>query len=304
MRILLTGATGFLGRHLTRGLVAAGHEVVALVRNAERGQALASLADQIQVLTLDRHDPRQVCAQEPNLDTVIHAATHYGRGADRRDVLEVNVALPLALIDGLQERGGGTFINTDTCFNKHPGSYRYLAAYTTSKQHLLEWLRLAADGGDLAIANLRLEHPYGPGDAQTKMVTAMIRRCLDREEVIALTPGEQQRDFIYIDDVVRAYLTVLDHGLPRPGELVEYQVGRGETASIRELMAIIVELCGAPTRLDFGALPYRDNEIMRSVADLRALRALGFDARVALREGLARTIAAAREVMAAEAASG
>ena len=291
MKVLLTGATGFIGSHLLRGLLRDAHDVLLLKREDSQTRRVDDILDRCHVYDTNRTELADVFAAHPDIDAVIHAATSYGHNEPLSATLSTNVLFPLKLLEAFaQAVRGGVFINTDSCFTKNPLDCQYLRSYTKSKKQLLEWARLALDGAPVALINMRLEHPYGPEDAVGKFVPHIIQQCLSEVSHIDLTAGEQKRDFIHVNDVVDAYLTVLRNDLPLPGEYREYEVGNGSAITIRELVETIRRLSGARTRLNFGALPYRAGEIMHSAADISGLASLGFKPSIDLEAGLFATL--------------
>ena len=119
----------------------------------------------------------------------------------------------------------------------------------------------------------------------------MIKSCLANVPHLDLTAGEQKRDFVFIDDVVAAYSVLLQKAGAEQGTFQEYGIGSGLAVSIREFVETAHEVACSTTRLNFGALPYRSNEIMHSAADTVPLESLGWSCHVNLREGIRRTIA-------------
>src|SRR5207302_3860168 len=103
--------------------------------------------------------------------------------------------------------------------------------------------------------HLAMENFYGPGDDASKLVESLSRQMLAGAARIALTKGEQRRDFLFIDDAVSACLTCLDRAAEIPAHQI-VPVGSGESISIRELAEMLRRLAGAKTVLDFGALAY------------------------------------------------
>jgi nucleoside-diphosphate-sugar epimerase len=291
MKVLVTGATGFLGSHLTLALVRRGDQVVVL----KRGRSdLARLRDVLGALALydaGGDGVERLLAEHGDLAAVVHAATCYGRDGEPDDVVfEANTAFPLRLLQQAARRKVPLFVHTDTCFNTGPLRYTYLKSYSLSKRQFTEWGEHFATRGDIYFVNLKLQHPYGPGDAPGKFVPSVLRQLLDNVESLRLTPGEQKKDFVYVEDVVAALLLVLG----RSGELVapfqEYECGSGEAVSIRQFVETAHALTGSRTRLLFGALPYREHEIMYSCADTAALRELGWAPRYGLEQGLAQAL--------------
>ena len=111
--------------------------------------------------------------------------------------------------------------------------------------------------------------------------------------LIELTHGEQTRHFVHVNDVVAAFLCLLDHAALFGNGLSHYEVGALTPLSIREFVLrakVLTE--NRDTELRFGALPYRDNEVMHPVVDLAPLNALGWSPQISLDVGLAHTIRA------------
>jgi nucleoside-diphosphate-sugar epimerase len=279
--ILLTGATGFVGGHVARTLAAAGWQVHAAARPTSDTTGLAGLvtwhaADDI---------PNDLLA---TVRAVVHAATNYGRGNDPPSTLVAdNTLFPLRLLERAVAANVPVFVNTDTCFTTE---YKYLRPYTLSKKQFVPWGRILCDGTRTKFVNLVLQHPYGPGDRPAKFVPAMIRECLTSTGEIKLTPGEQKKDFIYVGDVAAAYRLVLDKAADLPTGFSEFEVGSGAAVSIRHFVETIHRLTTSKARLKFGALDYRDGEIMFSQADNSRLADLGWSPRTSLEDGLTRTI--------------
>ena len=231
-------------------------------------------------------------AQGP-LHAVVHLATAYGHDGTLADVVESNLLLPARLLDLCRTAGCSQFINADTFFGKPQFDYPHLPAYIRAKRDLIGWAGLAcAAQPRLHFSNLRLEHVYGEGDGPRKFVPDLIARLQRHQPDIALTPGDQTRDFVYVGDVAQAFACLLDHGDSLPVGVTEYEVGRGIPATLRELVETARKVTASPSRLDFGALPHRPGEIMASAADTRRLAALGWQPATALEDGLLRTAAA------------
>lgn len=296
MKILLTGVAGFLGSHLAHALVNQGHDVIGLKRRSSDVSRLATLKGALRLF--DREGGLEnLIANHPDLDLIIHAATSYGnQGESLSEILSSNVIMPLCLMELVQARKNLKFINTDTFFCKADEGYEYLADYVFSKKLFYQLGSKFAQKNQCAFVNVRLEHMYGPGDSQAKFITSIIKQMLESAPEIKLTPGGQLRDFIYIDDVVSAYLTIINSPevLAKSG-VSHFELGSCAVCSIKELVLIAHELIGSKSKLLFGALAYRENEIMSSRANLQELQKLGWCSRVDLKTGLKNVIASLQQ---------
>lgn len=139
--------------------------------------------------------------------------------------------------------------------------------------------------------NIALEHFYGPFDDESKFTTMIFHKLMRGELSIDLTPGDQKRHFIYIDDVVRAFYCILDKLDNLPPGFSSFEVSTEQSISIREFVLLATSIIGnASTQLNFGAIPYRANELMDSRTDISALKALGWRPKVSLEKGIQLTI--------------
>jgi nucleoside-diphosphate-sugar epimerase len=130
---------------------------------------------------------------------------------------------------------------------------------------------------------------YGPSDDPSKFTTHVLNTCHRNEPTLKLTPGEQKRDFIYIDDVVSAYSTLIEQRT-KLSIVVDIEVGSGIAPTIREFVLSIHKLTASKTELQFGALPYRPNEPMYLKADISQMKSLGWQPKFNLELGLRRTL--------------
>ncbi len=140
------------------------------------------------------------------------------------------------------------------------------------------------------LVNVRLEHFYGEFDDDSKFTSNVIRSCLKNEPLIKLTAGEQKRDFVYIDDVISALCLIIDHTYKTENSFEEYEVGSGESISIKDFVQIVKELTKSESILDFGAVPYRKNEDMELKAKTQAIEQLGWSKFYNLETGLKKVI--------------
>jgi CDP-paratose synthetase len=296
-RVLLTGATGFLGSHLLDGLLQRGFGVALLKRSRSSTARIAAQIPQVSVHDLDRV-PLESAFEGEQIVAVIHAATSYGRkGEQVSDVVAANVVLGTKLLELAAAFGVRTFVNTGTFSAKGGELPDGLATYVATKRLFSELGARMAVASGVTFVELVLEHVYGPRDDVTKFVPSLLQALIENRPAFDLTRGEQRRDFVYVGDVVAAYLRVLERRADLSAGLTHrFEVGSGEAVALAEFVRLAREVAGSRTELKFGALPYRAGEPMHSVADLDPLRRLGWEPTVGLRQGLERCVAAVRQV--------
>ena len=283
---LVTGATGFLGSHVVKKLLAEGQKVVILKRSFSNTKRLATELSKVKSYDIDKLDDFADVFKEQHIDVVIHTATCYGRqGEAVEQIYDVNLKFPLKLLELALRFNTDTFFNTDTILSK------YLNWYALSKKQFSEIGQQFAHMGKINFIDAKLEHMYGEDDSNTKFVTFMLEALQNNQDELKLTAGEQRRDFIYVDDVVEAYWKILT-SQSNDKKYQQYEVGTGKTISIKELVMLAKSITKSQIKLVFGAIPYRENEIMNSKANVESLLNLGWQAKVDIETGIRKIVGA------------
>lgn len=276
--IAVTGATGFLGRHIVRALIDGGWSVRAIARPAARRAVLADLP-----LSWYATDDAGLAQAVAGATAVVHLATCYGRAGETLGaVLEANYVLPIRLMGAAQAAGVPRALIAGTALP------RTLSPYALAKHQAGEWAPLFPS---LATTSLDLQHFYGPGDDVGKFTARVITACA-RGEGLDLTDGTQERDFIYIDDAVAAILAVLNSQAAPP----TVAIGSGRAMPVRSFVEAVHARTGRRSALRFGAVPTRVGEPDRLVADTTELRRLGWQPTTDLDVGITHCLAALKDV--------
>jgi nucleoside-diphosphate-sugar epimerase len=287
MKVLLTGATGFLGSHLLKKMLKTDFQVVILKRSFSDTSRIDDVLDDVNLTVFDSDKiEADTVFKENNFDAIVHVATEYGRNnTSIYKILETNLILPLKLVELGIKYNVKAFINTDSYFNKENTTYSNLLNYSLSKKSLLIWLKQLSK--HIKVANVVLEHIYGPYDSNTKFVENLIQQvAIHKVNRVSLTHGHQKRDFIYVDDVTDAYITILHHVVNHDIAYNLFEIGTGNSIEVRELACLIKKISNSNTELGFGDIPYRSDEIMDSKASISHHTELGWNAKISLEEGI------------------
>lgn len=281
--VLVTGATGFIGRALVRRLVGQGARVTALVKEKPGELRHGDVPDGVEVLEVDLRYAagvkRAVEAASPAW--VVHLAA-------------IGVSDPfLPIAEAL--RG-----NLDTTLNllkavcgkcrvlvaRTPGEIECLNPYAASKAAAWQICRMFQRAEGWPILGVMPFQVYGPGQPERAVLGAALKAARSGEN-FPMTSGEQQRDWIYIDDVVDGILAAASTSAVE-GETIE--LGTGISTPVRDVVLKLFELVGAGRAL-VGALPQRPGEAPKQIADAERTRRLtGWRAKVGIEEGLRRLI--------------
>lgn len=283
MKILLTGATGFIGRQLLSVFIQEHHQVIITKRADSDLEGLFHHIEKIQVWDIDKSGISNIFGDHLDIDAVVHAATDYGYDATiPTKPFQANENFPMQLMTLAIQHQVKLFINLDTFFNSGKSNYDYLKAYTMSKRHFQEWGQYCGELKRIAFVNLRLFHVYGANDNTNKFIPTIVRRCLAGEQ-IDLTNGEQQRDFIHVDDVAAAVSFIIKTKIILGYH--HYDIGTGRPVRIRDFVELVNNVCANGAILNFGALPSRQYEPV-DVADTDGMNALGWRPRIDIKQGL------------------
>ncbi len=296
-RVLVTGATGFIGRHALAPLVASGFDVHAVTSGPlptpaakDRGRATWHRAD-----LLSAGDADELLAAVRPTD-LLHLAWYAEHGRFWTSTENLRwVAATLELVQAFARHGGRRAVLAGSC-----AEYRWGAPgpcveattpldpatlYGTCKRatHAV----LAASAGELGIelAWGRVFFLYGPHETPTRLVASVIRSLLAGEPA-KTSDGRQIRDFLHVSDVACAFAALL-HGSATGA----VNVASGEARPLRDVIDAIGAATGRPELLDVGALPARANEPDELYADIARLRdEVGFTPALGLADGVARTV--------------
>ncbi len=281
--ILLTGGTGYLGSKILKKLADEGYNIILLKRSFSNPVRIKEYLKKIRFYDVDRI-PLETIFSENSIDMVVHCATNYGRREnDPLQVIEANLLLPLKLLELGKKYRIKCFINTDTILDKR------INYYSLSKKQFKDWLFVYKQ--DFTCINVALEHFYGSGDDATKFVTYIVHNLLKNVDKINLTKGEQKRDFIYIDDVVSAFLKIIASSDKFGQDFYEFEIGTRNPLSIKEFVELAKQLSGNKhTFLNFGAIPYRESEVMIYHVNTSEISKLGWRCEYTIEEGLKKMI--------------
>ena len=287
MKILLTGASGFLGSALARHWRNTGNQVALLLRPTSQLHRMRGLDASFDIgrCTTDAEVDAFVRKVQP--EVVVHTACAYGRqGEPSLQLFDANLRFGLLILQALQHSAQPvSFINTGSALAPE------ISPYALSKYQFAQWGRMLATQSmeKLRFVNVLLQHMYGPGDDASKFTTHVLHACQRNDPVLKLTAGEQARDFIYIDDVVSAYDTLLTQR-HQVDAVLDIEVGSGVAPTIRQFVETAHRLTASRTELLFGALPYRANEAMHCLANVERIKKLGWEPAYDLNAGLKKTI--------------
>jgi UDP-glucose 4-epimerase len=299
-RIFITGAGGFIGSHLARRLLDEGAQVHILAR---KGGSLWRIKDRVDRLVMwdaDINDcttlRTNLCNADPQIVFHLAAQVDVSRSWDLvGPMINNNLMGTINLLSALRECRLESFIYTGSSeeYGTSPSPLGEdqredpLSPYSFSKLASSYFCQMAAKIFDLPVTIVRLFPVYGPFQEGSMFIPSAIRELLLQKE-FAMSPGDQTREFNYIDDIVEAFLRI---ALCRDAHGEVFNVGNGIPYRVKEVIDIIQRLVGGDSTVTIGALPYRKGEGMECFCNNQKLKSLtGWSPKVSLEEGLRVTI--------------
>lgn len=288
-RVLVTGATGFVGRHALAPLLSAGHEVHAMARArpaAGRNAVRWHSADLLAAGTAER------VVAEARPDVLLHLAWYAEHGRFWTSTENVRwVEGSLALLRAFAAGGGRRAVLAGTCAEydwaqdgclSEDSALSPATLYGAAKRGLHEVAQAFAEQVGFGLAWGRIFFLYGADEAPGRLFASVARALLSGEPA-RTTAGTQVRDFLHVEDVGAAFAALVSSGVTGA-----VNVASGHGVAVRDAVAEIARAAGRPELLELGVLPQRPGEPACLVADVRRLRdEVGFAPRIGLAEGIA-----------------
>jgi len=276
MRILVTGISGYLGSQLANEL-SQDNELAGTIRNSSSFERIndASMINFINVESNNWKDDIECFSPE----IIINTVASYGRNNERfSEIVHSNIFFPLEIADIVSEQSDAVFINCGTCLPRN------ISDYSLTKNQFSEILRSMTLRSKFRVIDLKLEHFYGAKDDDSKFTSMIINKCINGEE-LKLTTGIQQRDFIYIKDLISAIKIITDNiDCFHRYEIVP--IGTGNAIPVKKFVEGVAEVTKSTSHLLFGAIEARKNEVQYSCADISRLKQLGWAPKFSLRTAI------------------
>lgn len=293
-RILVTGGAGFIGSHIAETLVT-DNDVVVLDDLSSGTREY--VPDTAEVIEGDIRDRETVSEAMAGVDIVFHQAAIVSverSVADPEETHDVNLRATLQLLEVARRESAKVIFASSAAIYGQPNDVpigesdpkQPTSPYGLSKLTADQYIRLYADLYDLEAISLRYFNVYGPrqtGGDYSGVISIFLQQAQNGEPLTVHGDGEQTRDFVHVRDVVQANLLAAKYGTK--GDV--YNVGTGESVSIRELAEIVRSVAGSRKSNRIKHIDARDGDIDRSQADITSIVSeLGFEPNIQLKDGL------------------
>lgn len=275
--IVVTGATGFLGRHVLAEFANTRLRILAVTRDKSKAQFAAQSAEVAQVDS--RSSTEELCEffeaiQGPVV--LAHLATHYSTAHSATDVeklVDANISFPLRLVDALSRtKSGSAVLNISTLFQHFESKpYSPVSLYAATKEAFLKLLDFYAEMKVLRVADLTIGDTYGSDDTRGKLMNLLISN-VGSEKMLNLGSGLQNMSLIHVSDAARAIAKVMQN----PDEIIEGSVWRVQVPPtdnilVRDLITKIERITSKKISCTFDESRDRQREIYSPIIGLKKL---------------------------------
>ncbi|OGH21940.1 MAG: hypothetical protein A3F31_04375 [Candidatus Levybacteria bacterium RIFCSPHIGHO2_12_FULL_38_12] len=303
--VLITGASGYIGSEIAKKYVSLGIKPHLLLRSESKKTRLTSILSSCivyEVNIIDFYKTLEIFQKiVPNI--VIHLASvgvySYTDNSleNAKRMIDSNIQGTLNLLHAARETECDLFLNTGSCFEYGTGETPFkeddcpnpVNIYGATKIAATELAKTFYRAFKFPVITVRPFTVYGPQEGEGRFITTIIKNCLERKN-LKLIKEPVIRDYIFIDDVVRAYVAIIQNYEKLKGEIINISTGNGN--SIQKVAEIIIELVKAKDIvIDMGGFPTREGEVFSLVGNPQKINSLiGWKAHYSLQAGIQKTI--------------
>ncbi len=299
-KILITGAAGFIGSKLTEKLVKMGVSPSVLVRDRANISSLTKIKEKISIYEIDitKYENLNNIIKQINPEIVFHLAA-YGvynytniSYENINTMINSNVQGTINLLYALKSSQCKIIINTGSCFEYGTSNYPFKENDNLSPCNIYGYTKVSstfiahqlAKNFDIKINTLRPFNAYGPESSNTRFITTAVNACLNNHD-IQIPDAEIIRDFVYIEDIIEAYLMALQNKDFRNDLIINISSNKG--TNLEEIINMIKNLIPSKSRVQKGAFPIRTGEVLSLIGSNKlAKEYLKWHPRYSLKQGL------------------
>lgn len=295
-RIIVTGATGYIGAHVVALLMKEGYEVYTVSRPTSSFDLVKRIAPCFEAYKSFRYrgevEDLIRFFDEVKPDVVIHIAALYIAEHKPRDIHNLimsNVGFSTEILEATARSGCKMFINTSTSWQHYDKEGRVPAClYAATKASVERIIDYYVDAYNMRGISLTIFDSYGPNDPRKKIVN-ILRDLVKNGGTIKMSAGEQKMSLVYIDDLANAYLTAIHHmeKVDKKQNQVFYLRAKKQY-SLKEIARCFEEITNRKLDIIWGGREYRSREVMAPYMGGKLLP--GWEPQISIKEGLAKLL--------------
>jgi len=289
MKILITGASGYVGSNLTRALIKKGFNVDIIVRSSSNLDLLVDLLEDIKIFIHDGLAETMVnILSKSKPDLVCHLAgisSYDHKLDDIEELIKSNILFGNQLVEGMIRNNIFKLINTGTYWQHYKNhEYNPTCLYAATKQAYQDIIKFYVESSNLNVINLKLFDNYGPNDNRNKLFN-FINKSIENNNLINMSPGYQIIDIVYISDLIDAYLISINKLIG--GELNGYNdflLSTENRINLKNLVNKFLKITNQKADINWGGRKYRKREVMIPVVGDKKLT--GWNPKISIDNGI------------------
>lgn len=241
--------------------------ILLIVRLHSNLDIIKDVTDRITIYKHDGNTATMIdIVSKANPDIVFHLASLFlaqHKSEDIEPLIRSNILFGTQLLEAMVTNGTYKMVNTGTSWQHYNNEdYNPVCLYAATKQAFEDILKFYVEASKLKVITLKLFDTYGPDDPRPKLFS-LLRKVAQEQTELAMSPGEQLIDLVYIDDVVEGYLLAAKRLIDnKVSKMEEYAISSGNPISLKELVAVYGQTIGKPLPIKWGGRPYRTREVM------------------------------------------
>lgn len=292
MKIFITGATGFIGSHLTKNLIEEGHQLFCTLLPNEANPFVDGnlITYNLQNAGIDKLID---FLKDNQIDGVIHLASFVQSGNHKSEEIEklidTNLKFSTIVLEAASQANVNWFINTGTYWQHYNNlDYSPVNLYAATKQAFQSIAQFYIDTHRIKFCTIMLFDTYGPNDTRPKIFN-LWENIAKTGETLDMSPGDQIIDISFIDDIVSAFVLLANHlqnNHPQVTSGSIYAVKAEKRYTLKALATIYEEATGTKLNINWGAKPYREREVM--IPWENGIAVPGWDAKVKIEVGISK----------------
>lgn len=300
-KILVTGATGFVGSNMVRRLLDEGHEVHIITRESSDKWRIRDILSNLNEHIVDLLDRNRLkpLLEQINPDVIFHLATlgiYGGIQSPEEEVIETNLFGTMNLINACENIEYRCFVNTGSSSEYGPKKELMkendvcepINVYGISKCAATLYGNFIARTKGKPIIGFRLFSPFGPYDDKSRLMTYAITSALQNKPLLLGNPNAV-RDYIYIEDVLDVYLQSIEIAFRLKGEV--FNVGSGSEITVSYIVNKIIEITNSKSEIKWNSFPGRAHDTDKWGADIKKVsRSFNWQPKYHIDDGIRQTI--------------
>lgn len=265
MKLIISGATGFIGQHLVKRLINEGHDIYIIVRPSTNPESIKKTTSYV----FDGNISNLISFWQKNsFDGVIHLASLFlaqHKSEDIKELINSNVFFATSLLEAAVKSDIPWFINTGTFWQHfNNGEYSPVNLYAATKQAFEDIAKYYLETSKINFVTLKLCDTFGPGDTRAKIFNLWMKISKSGEP-LDMSAGEQIIDISYIDNVIDGYMKIInllaeDKEQKLKGQ--SFALKSNQRMSLKELASLFEKVTQTKLNINWGKKEYRPREVM------------------------------------------